>query len=152
MTVSLGFEGFSGHDERKERKSDLENSEDDKRTRIGSLKKKAISASSKFRHSLKKKSRKKSASRSNSVSIEDVRDVEELQIVDAFRQALILEELLPPKHDDYHMLLRCRPFVFPLCSTNDLSFYGFCTFLVHIWALMVILSASSFSVGCSRLN
>ncbi|KAG6705015.1 hypothetical protein I3843_07G155700 [Carya illinoinensis] len=100
------FEGFSGHDERKERKSDLENSEDDKRTRIGSLKKKAISASSKFRHSLKKKSRKKSASRSNSVSIEDVRDVEELQIVDAFRQALILEELLPPKHDDYHMLLR----------------------------------------------
>ncbi|KAF5455882.1 hypothetical protein F2P56_025412 [Juglans regia] len=100
------FEGSSGHDERKERKSDFENSEDDKRTRIASLKKKAISASSKFRHSLKKKSRKKSSSRSNSVSIEDVRDVEELQIVDAFRLALILEELLPPKHDDYHMLLR----------------------------------------------
>ncbi|XP_041018937.1 phosphatidylinositol/phosphatidylcholine transfer protein SFH8 isoform X2 [Juglans microcarpa x Juglans regia] len=100
------FEGSSGHDERKERKSDFENSEDDKRTRIASLKKKAISASSKFRHSLKKKSRKKSSSRSNSVSIEDVRDVEELRIVDAFRQALILEELLPPKHDDYHMLLR----------------------------------------------
>lgn len=105
MCISLGFEGFSGHDERKERKSDIENSEDDKRTRIGSLKKKAINASSKFRHSLKRK-RRKSGLRSNSVSIEDVRDFEELQAVDAFRQALILEELLPPRHDDYHTLLR----------------------------------------------
>ncbi|KAK4599834.1 hypothetical protein RGQ29_009754 [Quercus rubra] len=102
------FEGFSGgHDERKERKSDFENSEDDKRTRIASLKKKAINASSKFRHSLKKKrSRKKSGSLTNSVSIEDVRDAGELQAVDAFGQALISEDLLPPRHDDYHMLLR----------------------------------------------
>ncbi|KAL5557993.1 hypothetical protein UlMin_034204 [Ulmus minor] len=100
------FEGFSSHDERKERKSDFEISEDDKRTRIGSLKKKAINASSKFRHSLKRKSRRKSGLRSNSVSIEDVRDVEELQAVDSFRQALVLEELLPSSYDDYHMLLR----------------------------------------------
>ncbi|KAK7321772.1 hypothetical protein VNO77_32699 [Canavalia gladiata] len=101
------FEGFSGHDERRERKSDFENSEDDRRTRIGSLKKKAINASSKFRHSLRKKSsRRKSASRSNSVSIEDVRDVKELQEVDAFRLALIADNLLPQRHDDYHMLLR----------------------------------------------
>ncbi|XP_015866084.1 phosphatidylinositol/phosphatidylcholine transfer protein SFH8-like isoform X1 [Ziziphus jujuba] len=99
------FEGFSGHDERKERKSDFENSEDDKRTRIGNLKKKAMHASSKFRRSLKKKNRRKSGTL-NSVSIEDIRDVEELQVVDAFRQALILEELLPPRYDDYHMLLR----------------------------------------------
>lgn len=101
--VLEGFEGFSGHDERKERKSDFENSEDDKRTRIGSLKKKAINASSKFRHSLKKKRRKSSL---RSVSIEDVRDADELMAVDAFRQALILDELLPPRYDDYHMLLR----------------------------------------------
>ncbi|XP_004291849.1 PREDICTED: phosphatidylinositol/phosphatidylcholine transfer protein SFH8 [Fragaria vesca subsp. vesca] len=101
------FEGFSSHEERRERKSDFENSEEDRRTRIGSLKKKAINASSKFRHSLKKKRRKSSSSsRHGSVSIEDVRDVEELQAVDAFRQALIMEELLPQKHDDYHMLLR----------------------------------------------
>lgn len=105
------FEGFSGHDERRERKSDFENSEDERRTRIGSLKKKAINASTKFKHSLKKKSsRRKSDGRVSSVSIEDVRDVEELEAVDAFRQALILDELLPTKHDDYHMMLRC-PFL-----------------------------------------
>ncbi|XP_057966199.1 phosphatidylinositol/phosphatidylcholine transfer protein SFH8-like isoform X2 [Malania oleifera] len=101
------FEGFSTHDERRERKSDFENSEDERRTRIGSLKKKAINASTKFRHSLKKKSgRRKSDGRVSSVSIEDIRDVEELGAVDSFRQALILDELLPARHDDYHMMLR----------------------------------------------
>lgn len=101
------FEGFSGSDERRERKSDFENSEDERRTRIGSLKKKAINASTKFKHSLKKKSsRRKSDGRVSSVSIEDVRDVEELQAVDEFRQALIMDELLPERHDDYHMMLR----------------------------------------------
>ncbi|KAI4342147.1 hypothetical protein MLD38_026802 [Melastoma candidum] len=101
------FEGHSGSDERRERRSDFENSEDERRTRIGSLKKKAINASTKFKHSLKKKSsRRKSDGRVSSVSIEDVRDMEELQAVDAFRQALILDELLPEKHDDYHVMLR----------------------------------------------
>ncbi|XP_065865751.1 phosphatidylinositol/phosphatidylcholine transfer protein SFH8-like [Euphorbia lathyris] len=101
------FEGFSGSDERRERRSDFENSEDERRTRIGSLKKKALNASTKFKHSLKKKSsRRKSDGRVSSVSIEDVRDVEELQAVDEFRQALVMDELLPAKHDDYHMMLR----------------------------------------------
>lgn len=102
-----GFEGFSGSDEKKERRSDFENSEDERRTRIGSLKKKALNASSKFKHSLKKKSsRRKSDGRVSSVSIEDVRNFEEQQAVDAFRQSLIMDELLPEKHDDYHVMLR----------------------------------------------
>ncbi|CAN6722257.1 unnamed protein product [Malus baccata var. baccata] len=105
------FEGFSSHDERRERKSDFENSEEERRTGIGgNLKKKAINASTKFRRSLKKKRRKSGGgggSRlSTSVSIEDVRDAKELRAVDAFRQVLISEDLLPSRHDDYHMLLR----------------------------------------------
>ncbi|KAG6410788.1 hypothetical protein SASPL_128857 [Salvia splendens] len=101
------FEGSSGNDERRERKSDFENSEDERKTRMGSLKKKALNASSKFKHSLKKKSsRRKSDGRVSSVSIEDIRDAEELQAVESFRQALILDELLPEKFDDYHMILR----------------------------------------------
>ncbi|XP_041010882.1 phosphatidylinositol/phosphatidylcholine transfer protein SFH3-like [Juglans microcarpa x Juglans regia] len=85
-------------------KYDFENSEDEKKTRLGSLKKKAINASTKFRHSLKRRGRRNS--KVMSVAIEDNIDAEELQAVDAFRQALILEELLPSKHDDHHMMLR----------------------------------------------
>ncbi|KAG6774649.1 hypothetical protein POTOM_022009 [Populus tomentosa] len=104
------FEGFSSNDEKRERKSDFDNSEEDRKTRIGSLKKKAIKASSKFRRSLKKSKKNNGGSRGGgggvSAAIEDVRDVEELRLVDAFKQALISEDLLPPRHDDYHMLLR----------------------------------------------
>ncbi|KAF8013533.1 hypothetical protein BT93_I1392 [Corymbia citriodora subsp. variegata] len=85
-------------------KPDLENTEDDRKTRLGSLKKKAINASTKFRHSWTKRGRR--SSKVMSVSFDDDIDSEELQAVDAFRQALILEELLPSRHDDPHMMLR----------------------------------------------
>lgn len=120
-----GFEGSFSNDERRERKSDFENSEDERRTRIGSLKKKAINASTKFKHSLKKKSRRKSDGRVSSVSIEDIRDVEELQAVDSFRQQLLLDELLPKKHDDYHMMLRYFMFLPFYCDVMPLRTYFF---------------------------
>ncbi|KAA8536084.1 hypothetical protein F0562_028562 [Nyssa sinensis] len=85
-------------------KTDFESSEDERKTRLGSLKKKAINASTKFRHSFTKRGRRNS--RVMSVAFEDEHDAEELKAVDALHQALILEELLPAKHDDYHMMLR----------------------------------------------
>lgn len=51
--------------------------------------------------------RKRSGSITNQfILIEDVRYEEDQVIVDAFRNALLIDNLLPEKHDDYHMLLR----------------------------------------------
>jgi hypothetical protein len=102
-TASAGFEGLVHNDERKESRSDADNSEGDKKTKIGSFKKKAINAGNKFRHSLRRRSKKKNEPRD---SIKDIRDVKELQDVETFRQCLIDEDLLPQQHDDYHMMLR----------------------------------------------
>ncbi|KQK05079.1 phosphatidylinositol/phosphatidylcholine transfer protein SFH8 isoform X1 [Brachypodium distachyon] len=97
------FEGFTHNDGKKESRSDADNSEGEKKTKIGSFKKKAINAGNKFRHSLRRRSKKK---KENSISIEDIRDVQDLKAVDAFRQYLLDEDLLPQQHDDYHMMLR----------------------------------------------
>lgn len=78
--------------------------DEDGNTTMGSLKKKALNASSKFRQSLTKKGRRNS--RVFSISFEEEHDDEELRAVDAFRQALILDELLPSKHDDSNLMLR----------------------------------------------
>ncbi|XP_068641195.1 phosphatidylinositol/phosphatidylcholine transfer protein SFH13-like [Aristolochia californica] len=102
-----GLEGLASHEERRERRSDVENSEDERRrTKIGTLKKKAINASNKFTHSLKKRGKKRIDCRVPPVSIEDIRDAKEERAVYAFRQELLARDLLPARHDDYHILLR----------------------------------------------
>ncbi|KQK09361.1 phosphatidylinositol/phosphatidylcholine transfer protein SFH8 isoform X1 [Brachypodium distachyon] len=98
-----GFEGFAHDDEIEESKSDEDNSEGDKKAKMGPFKKRAISAGNKFRHSLRKKRKQKS---DNLVSIEDTRDVQELKTVERFRRCLLDGGLLPECHDDYHMMLR----------------------------------------------
>ncbi|XP_052165408.1 phosphatidylinositol/phosphatidylcholine transfer protein SFH13-like [Oryza glaberrima] len=103
---SESMEGLFSFDERKDRRSDVENSEDERRRlSIGSLKKKALNASNKLTHSLKKRGKRKVENRP-SFTIEDVRDEEEERAVFSFQQELFSRNLLPDKHNDYHMLLR----------------------------------------------
>ncbi|KAL0734865.1 hypothetical protein Bca4012_011075 [Brassica carinata] len=85
--------------------SDSECTEDEpRRSRIGNLRKKAISCSSKLTHPLKRKGKRKIDYMVP--FIEDVRDENEEKIVLKLRQQLLKKDLLPPRHDDYHMLLR----------------------------------------------
>ncbi|XP_019095893.1 PREDICTED: phosphatidylinositol/phosphatidylcholine transfer protein SFH14-like [Camelina sativa] len=98
-------EFVAGCEETREKLSDSECIEDEpRRSRIGNLRKKAISCSSKLTHPLKRKGKRK-------IDyliplIEDVRDEEEEKIVSQLRQELLKKDLLPPRHDDYYMLLR----------------------------------------------
>ncbi|XP_023767185.2 phosphatidylinositol/phosphatidylcholine transfer protein SFH6 isoform X1 [Lactuca sativa] len=99
------WEGTSSYYECNEHNSDFEISGEEKRSKMGTLKKAAKNASSRIRHSLKKKSRKKN-NHELSISIEDVRDPEEVNSVNNFRQILVAEEFLPPQFDDYFTMLR----------------------------------------------
>lgn len=100
-------EWLDAYDDVRERRSDFEVSEDERRrSRIGAFKKKALNASNKFTHSLKKRGKRKVDYRFPSVAIEDVRDAKEENAVCELRQRLLERNLLPPRHDDYHMLLR----------------------------------------------
>lgn len=104
---SASMEGLFTLDDRKERRSDVENSEDERRRlSIGSLKKKALNASNKITHSLKKRGKRKVEHRSSSFTIEDVRDEQEERAVFTIQQELLNRNLLPDKHNDYHLLLR----------------------------------------------
>nr|XP_025686733.1 phosphatidylinositol/phosphatidylcholine transfer protein SFH3 isoform X1 [Arachis hypogaea] len=84
---------------------EIELMEDDEKKprRLGSLKKVAMNASSKFRHTLTKKGRKHSRVMS---IIDDHLNSEDLQAVNTLRQALVQDDLLPPKFDDHHLMLR----------------------------------------------
>nr|GMC72334.1 phosphatidylinositol/phosphatidylcholine transfer protein SFH13 [Ipomoea batatas] len=95
------------YDEPRERKSNFENLEEERRRcGIGVLKKKAKNASGKFTRSLKKRGKRRIDYRVPSVSIEDARDAKEESAVYELRQRLGSQELLPVRLDDYHTLLR----------------------------------------------
>lgn len=127
---------MSAPDEIRERKSDIENSEDERRrSKIGNLKKKALNASNKFTHSLKKRGKRKIDYRVPSVSIEDVRDAKEESAVQELRQRLLERDLLPPKHDDYYTLLRSvESFTLP-SHMEDSSFVFLLVFCLPMYVL-----------------
>lgn len=93
---------------------DLETSEDEKqqqqqqqrRKKVRSLRKKAMSASTKLTHTLRKRGKRVADCRYAAITINDVRDAKEEEAVNGFRHVLISKDLLPPRHDDYHTLLR----------------------------------------------
>ncbi|XP_020406087.1 phosphatidylinositol/phosphatidylcholine transfer protein SFH6 isoform X4 [Zea mays] len=97
-------EGNAHNDEKKEYNSDEENSEGEMKPKRVSFKKRAVTVGYKFRHSLWRKSKMKNDN--HVASIDDIRDGQELEIVERFRECLIDEGLLPEHHDDYHMMLR----------------------------------------------
>ncbi|KAL2473160.1 Phosphatidylinositol/phosphatidylcholine transfer protein SFH13 [Forsythia ovata] len=104
-----GLEGLEPepYDGTNEKTSDFENLEDERqRSKIETLKKKAINASNRFTHSLKKRGKRKIDYRFPSVSIEDVHDAKEESDVYDLRQKLLDRDLLPVRQDDYHTLLR----------------------------------------------
>lgn len=102
-----GLEGVEGSTYERERRSEYDNSEEERRqSKIGALRKKAINASNRFSHSLKKRGKRKVDYRVPPVSIEDVRDAKEENAVHELRAKLLDSDLLPVKHDDYHTLLR----------------------------------------------
>ncbi|MCO5555953.1 hypothetical protein L7F22_009497 [Adiantum nelumboides] len=89
----------------RERRSDGERDTDDERrgkTAMRALKAIAVNNSKKLRNTLKRRRRK----HCNFFAIKDIRDEQEQLAVDAFRQVLVAEQLLPARHDDYHTLLR----------------------------------------------
>ena len=68
----------------------------------------AIALITRFRLSFSRRRRRRSSSyrRSSSIIISDFRHPKEQQNVEQFRKLLSVENLLPPKLDDYHTLLR----------------------------------------------
>ncbi|GER26551.1 Sec14p-like phosphatidylinositol transfer family protein [Striga asiatica] len=88
-------------DGKHKQKSDPEISEENMKS--GILKKARI-MSSKLRNSLRNKSKRRTDF--GVYKIEDIRETEEQKVVDAFQQALITDNLLPARFDDYHVMLR----------------------------------------------
>ncbi|KAH6796219.1 hypothetical protein C2S51_037205 [Perilla frutescens var. frutescens] len=82
-------------------KSDAGNSEEN--TKSGILRK-AKNVSSKFKSSLRNKIKRRNDT--EVCSIEDIHEIQDQKAVDAFRQALVMDNLLPARFDDYHIMLR----------------------------------------------
>lgn len=106
MILDLGEEVLVQDDERGIN-LEPETSEDEwRKSRSRSLRRRAMTASTKLTYSLRKRNNRVADCRYPSIMIEDVRDAKEEQAVNSFHQALLAKDLLPASHDDYHTMLR----------------------------------------------
>lgn len=88
-------------DDEHKHKSDHENLEENKKS---GLLRKAKNVSTKFRSSLRNKAKRRNGA--ETCTIEDIHEIQDQKAVDAFRQALVMDNLLPARFDDYHIMLR----------------------------------------------
>ncbi|KAK7293089.1 hypothetical protein RJT34_15950 [Clitoria ternatea] len=101
-----GEESLVQEDDRS-RSFEPETSEDEwRKSRARSLRRRAMTASTKLTYSLRRRNSRVADSEFSSFFIEDVRDANEEKAVNSFRQAVLTRDLLPDSHDDYHTMLR----------------------------------------------
>lgn len=107
LLISVPGESVSAEEDARARVFEPESSEDEKRrTRSKSLRKRAMNASAKFGSTLRKQSSRVADCRFAPISADEIRDAGEEDSVNKFREILIARDLLPPRHDDYHTMLR----------------------------------------------
>ncbi|WVZ05724.1 hypothetical protein V8G54_019070 [Vigna mungo] len=104
---NLHLEEVLAQENERGRSLEPETSEDEwRKSRARSLRRKAMTASTRLTCSLRKRNTRVADSEFASIFIEDVRDANEEKVVNSFRQVLLTRDLLPDSHDDYHTMLR----------------------------------------------
>ncbi|XP_004514272.1 phosphatidylinositol/phosphatidylcholine transfer protein SFH9 isoform X2 [Cicer arietinum] len=100
-------EGLLAQEDERSRNLEPETSEDEwRKSRARSLRRKALTASTRLTYSLKRRNKRVADYQFDSIFIEDVRDAKEEEAVNSFRMALLTRDLLPDSHDNYHTMLR----------------------------------------------
>ncbi|CAK8541398.1 unnamed protein product [Lathyrus sativus] len=100
-------EGLLVQEDERIRSLEPETSEDEwRKSRARSLRRRAMTASTRLTYSLKKRNKRVADYQFDSIFIEDIRDAKEEETVNSFRLALQTRDLLPDSHDNYHTMLR----------------------------------------------
>ncbi|KAK2360578.1 Sec14p phosphatidylinositol transfer family protein [Trifolium repens] len=100
-------DGLLVQEDERSRSLEPETSEDEwRKSRARSLRRRAMTASTRLSYSLRKRNKRVADYQFNSIFIEDVRDAKEEEAVNSFRLALLTRDLLPDSHDNYHTMLR----------------------------------------------
>lgn len=94
------------HEYKRGRSLEPETSDEGQKSGARSLRRKATTNSTRLSYGLRSRHRRAADYRFDSIFTEHVRDANEEEAVNSFRQALLAINLLPASHDDYHTMLR----------------------------------------------